>query len=261
MRNTLSSVHQNQSGNKESLLFQFVLSVYVSAKEEILALQDHYENLSVAIKSKDIQKEKIQELAKSITLLSGSSSTYQPFSFLSLDTGSIAKLKNYCLLFLMHFHSPSRLAKQLKIKAENLWLESRELLSCNADIHLLLSFLYLQNTPNSQHLQAIKKKIDKLLKSIDSLGQVIASIAKKFSSDENVLFFLLCHRKKIDFVYGTSMTYQMLTSSSKDLKNIGDFIKKQYAARGFDELVPIISAKIAELETESSLPLNCIIKR
>lgn len=248
MIKTFLSVHQNHSGNKESLLFQFIIFTYLCAKEKITILQRRNEELATAIEKGQLEKLKIQELSKSISHLSGSSCESQPFSFTALDTGSISKLKNYCLLFLLDFHKPLRLAKQLKTHAENLWLESRELHNYHTDFQVILSFLNLGNSPVPKSFQNANKTIAKLNKSIIALGQVLLTISKKFHNDENIIFFFLCNHKKVDASYGELTTYHLLTGSEKSLKDVANFLKEKYASRGFDELVPIISEKIAELE-------------
>jgi len=195
MIKTFLSVHQNQSGNKESLLFQFILFTYLSAKEEIAALQKQYEELAAAAQEGHLQKLQIQELSKSISQLSGSSCESQPFSFSALDAGTISKLKNYCLLFLLDFRKSLRLAKQLKTLAENMWLESRELHNCNTDFQLLLSLNSDENLI-VKNLENTKKTIEKLDSNVVALGNIITLISKKFQNDENVIFFFLCNHKK-----------------------------------------------------------------
>jgi len=60
--------------------------------------------------------------------------------------------------------------------------------------------------------------------------------------------FFFVTTKKIDSAFGELTTHRLLSSRHKNLDSVGDFLKKKYATRGFDELVPTISEKIAEIE-------------
>ena len=69
-----------------------------------------------------------------------------------------------------------------------------------------------------------------------------------FKEDENVLFFILRHKTQLEEAFGEKFVELLFKKMHRDgSAGIEKLLLKQYSKRGFDTLLPVIKAKMAQL--------------
>jgi hypothetical protein len=199
------------------LLFQFIFSEVILAHEEmhkIALLQD-----------KNALPERIEvHLAK----LSGGAMEYMRL-FSWNDDSILAKLKNYCHLFLAYEHEK---AKEMSEQADKAWLLSFE----------AIGELKKGNLPE------LNNALSKLNRCLKRIAKLALQMTQHFQRDENVIFFLMRNQEKLDMLYGRKFTKKLLLKMFPDgLEEVQAFLIKKYSLRNFDHLIPLIRKKIIYL--------------
>ena len=76
----------------------------------------------------------------------------------------------------------------------------------------------------------------------------MADLILEFSLDENVLFFILRHKDKLDSIYGEGFVKKIFNKMYPDgINEAENYVKKKYAKRGFHNLLMVIASKFTEL--------------
>jgi hypothetical protein len=230
-QNTLTRQPFNYLHQSNSLMFQFIISEFINASTQIGL---------IAEKVPETHRGSMETLQNSLKALSGSLQEYMRFISWNLEEGILSKLKSYAALFAANAEILHSKHLQLEKYANQAWkvsLESLEVLRLIQEQRDDLS-LYEDLYQRLSHLTAIFKK----------LGKLLAELILEFSLDENVLFFILRHKEKLDHIYGTGFVKKTFIKMYPDgIAEAEEYIKRQYANRGFNHLLMVISSKFTEL--------------
>jgi hypothetical protein len=155
-----------------------------------------------------------------------------PFRWNSFD-GFLPKLRNYCILFHQKIDGAEKDSLTFQYYAEKIFTEC---------LHALDALLQDDRT-------TFLKNIEKAEGALQRLAKVLARQVADFSDDENVVFFVAKNREKLDKIYGNRFVAKMLSRMyPKGLRDAQAFLVKRYLDRGFEQLLPEITKKMAELE-------------
>lgn len=230
-QNTLTRQPFNSLYQSNSLMFQFIISEFINASTQI--------NL-ITTKIPETHQGSMESLQNSLQALSGSLQEYMRFISWNLEEGILSKLKSYTALFAANAEILHSKHLQLEKHANQAWkvsLESLEILRLIQEQKEDLS-LYENLYQRLNHLTAIFKK----------LGKLLAELILEFYLDENVLFFILRHKEKLDCIYGTGFVKKIFIKMYPDgITEAEKYVKKQYANRGFDNLLMVIGSKFTEI--------------
>lgn len=191
----------NSYHSSSSLLLQFILYEYFTV-HKLLKLNRSFK--------------------KAIHNLAGSTLASMRFFSWTLDDSPIAKIKNYCAQLHHHRDVP-------KIERESVRKHSFELWE-----------LGLEGSELIEKKKSPKDLFTKIEKEASLLGKGLMRLIKNFSSDENVLYFILRHKELFDDTFGKGSTQKLI----KKNKNI---IIENYKKRQFDSLIPTIYEKLSRL--------------
>ncbi len=241
-----------------SLLFQFILSEFLNAYQEINEIETLYSQIeSELIKNRllaDIDSFlfKVLELLPHLTGTQMVITNEQTFPW-THSKGSLNKLRHYSYLFSRKLaDNPEAVSMNVSVsKAFHSALQLREVI-------LSLQHQLFENTvPN---YIALYQLLDKLIDNMRLASRLILKVLIQYKDDENVLHFLLNHQEKFDKVYKTQFVLKILKKMYPEgMKYAKDLIVEKYAKRGFPHLLDSISeqmtrlGEMAELASEVSL--------
>lgn len=221
----LPARHYNAYHQKDSLLFQFILSELISVHREIHGL------------TLCLEQNESKLLGEKLGKLVGSSQDFMRLFSWNLGDGMLFKLKNYCALFSHNADTKEKEPLALLHYAEKLWA------------HCLQTLEAFREAP----IECIGLKIplEKTMNSVNRFSKLIARLIPQFRDDENVLFYIVRHHTEFDALYGPKFTYRLMHRLfQKGLKEAKFFLTKKYKDRGFDNLLPAIDGLISELEAK-----------
>lgn len=230
--------------SNNQLLFQFILSEFIRSVEEIKQINQHLMKLKPFWTTLN-EEQKSQEchlLLEHISKLSGSSQHYMRVLAWN-DDGYLTKLKNYCALLFQNSGRESKEQMKMQQVSNQAWLFSLQVLDIIRGIPQkdLLSPAYDDNL-----IYEIQTKLNKC---IERLSRLVMRSTLLYHNDENVIFFLLHNREKLDALYNPGHVASLFRKMfPKGTQEVGQFLLKRYEERGFDNLIPIIKKKIAELK-------------
>lgn len=218
--------HQNNS-----LMFQFIIAEYINASIQIDLISSHLP---------ETHKGTMDNLERSLQTLSGSLQEYMRFFSWNLEEGILSKLKCYTALFAANaeiMHSKHLQLEKYSNQAWKISLESLDMMRLIQHKKNDLS-LYESLYQSLSHLTAVFKKFGKLL----------AELILEFSQDENVLFFVLRHKEKLDCIYGAGFVKKLFIKMYPEgIAEAEQYLKTKYAKRGFNNLLLVIASKFTEL--------------
>lgn len=227
-RKPFNCIHQNQNN---SLIFQFIIAEYINGSEQVE---------SITSLQPDTHRGSMETLQASLEALSGSLQEYMRFISWNLEEGILSKLKCYASLFAANSEFLHSKRLQLEKNASQAWKASLEALDILRLIHEQKQDLSLYE--NLYH------RLNYLTAMFKKLGKLLAELILEFAMDENVLFFILRHKEKLDGIYGEGFVKKMFIKMYPDGINEAEkFVKRKYAKRGFDNLLMIIASKFTEL--------------
>lgn len=201
----MPQTHLNSFHTSNSLLFQFILHDFLLA----------YHVLSTA---------QPKEIANTMAKLSGASSHHMRLFSWGLDSGILARLKNYCAFFSDNLQDESDIVAMYRC-ADKAWLLSLECLD-----------------------NSTEEGVNKVSSQLSKFGKLVDKVALQFSDDENVVYFFLRHHQEFDQVVSRSFVYKLLNKMyPRGVSEAERFLVSRYSKRGFDSLLPAISSKIVEL--------------
>ncbi len=213
------------------LLFQFILSEYSAAHQELNALNGIFKNKGDHSICYDL-------IAVSLEKLAGTVHDYMRLFSLGNNDGILTKLKNNCAYFSQTADIPTKEAMRVHRHADEAWL------LCLESLNVLHMAKDEQNVDEAIHLN-IKQSIDHLIHLQDDIKHVLPH----FRCDENVIYFLLRHKHQLNLLFYpefvTNILHQMYPEG---LTSLTDFLTERYMSRGFTDLIPSITKEIAELE-------------
>ena len=214
------------------LLFQFILSEFFSAMDGIRELHRRIDagdlnEITIALQ---------QMMGHHEEILHGLS--WRP------ESGSIVKLRNYCTQFAESAMPGDKVAITMQQYADQAWLITSQSITTIKII--------IKNGNENTTSKEIVKTVEKLDKVLKKLSNLILKALTRYKLNENVLFYLLRHQEHITSSFGLTQSSQLFKRLFKDgVREAVQFMTSRYALRGFQQLIPIISSRAAELEKKA----------
>lgn len=246
-------LHSNGYHQNNSLLFQFILSDLIQANrivKETNQLANRWKQTTAAPFVQQAGNKLFHMLKASISKLVGSSQDYMRIFSWSIENGILAKLKNNCGFFAENSSSEDKNALILQRYANNTWLLCLRCLDIMRAIeHDALVDVLSKAKPLGTYSNILFQTLEKMTLSLQRFSRILIRLLLAFKEDENVVFFLLRSKEEVEGLYGPDSVLKLLQQMyPRGLQEAGHFLLKKYASRGFDNLLPLISSKIAELE-------------
>lgn len=242
----LSPQYFNPYYSSNHLLFQFVLSEFILAYREIQWINKitNKSEPSDFLDDSHAQSQTLHALALHVSKLAGS--THQHLRLLSWnDDGFLTKMKNYCALLCHNDNTENRDLYRMYQESSQAWLLSLRVLDA---VRTLLQQVPIEK-PLDQRI--IDPSLKKLTNSLKRLSRLVWRSAIPFSHNENVVFFILRHKKQLDALYKPGFTRELIKKMfSKGINEACQFLLERYSIRGFNNLIPVINRKFAELEVQ-----------
>jgi len=236
----LATLHWNKDTSK-SLLFQFILSEFITSYREVLAIQQLASNLKT---ESNINLKLIASLKSCLVKLAGSARSYKPHHSWNQEDGILFRLKNYCA----HFSIQEEKNNSASL---NMYLHiNQAFLSC---IQGLDAICLLEEIDGSvQNIQMLSKILTRIIKQMGRFSKLTTSVMRKFNKDENIVYFMLRHQSELDSLYGSQFVFKLINRMyPKGIEGASNFLFIQYKKRGFDHLIPRLQKKISELKKTS----------
>lgn len=229
----ISVRHVNAYHHNHSLLFQFILVAFIESFEEIQKI-DNLCSRKLEDKHTPVPDQK-RQVEISFSKLVGSSRDYMRLFSWNFGDGLLAKLKTHCALFLQNATADEREIIAMQHYAEKIW---QACLQAN-------DLFVTEVTDRTTFLAALEKGST----AIHRLSKVIARVILQFRDDENVVFCILQHHRRLDKIFGGRFVAKLLGKMyTKGLKEAQQVISKRYLERSFENIPRIAAEKIAEIE-------------
>lgn len=237
----VSTRYVNTYHHNNSLLFQFILSEFLAAFEEIQAMNSLCNRKPLTIPAGMTEPKQIDDISQlieaSLNKLVGSSRDYMRLFCWNFNEGIVSRLKTYCALFSQNIANDEKELLAMQHYADKVWQ------NCLHGIDML----YESSDEFSPLFAAVEKAHSAMLR----FAKLIARVIQQFRDDENVIFFVLRNKEQFDKLYGKRFVVKLFCRIyAKGLREVQQFLSKKYSARSFD-LSPIIATNIAELEASA----------
>jgi hypothetical protein len=222
---------QNCLYENNSLMFQFIVAEYINASTEI-------DSITACLP--ETHRGTMDNLKKSLEILSGSLQEYMRFFSWNLEEGILSKLKIYAALFV---------ANAEILHSKSLQLEKYSNLAWKSSLESLEIMRLIQNQQSDLSLyESLHERLNYLTTIFKKLGRLLAELILEFSLDENVLFFVLRYKEKLDTIYGVGFVKRLfLKMYPEGITEAEKYLKHKYAKRGFNNLLLVITSKFSEL--------------
>ena len=209
----------------EHVLLQFILKESLDTLSLIKKLE--------AILEKDVKAVDLEKLKNLLCELAGGSFETLHFLVWPNGEGRLAKLKGYCTWLLK------------EAIEEDTPLFRLDRLSNEAWVYCMKSLDLLDQKPfKSYSLLALKK----MCRTMGRFEKTLPDAISLYMHDENVLFFLIRHKKELDNVYHPGFTEELFSSFFNGKPEDGKkFLVDRYLARGFDTILPQIETFFCHL--------------
>ncbi len=159
-------------------------------------------------------------------------------AFTSCEKGPLARLKSYCQHFQIVDVLQDRPLINFSFQVSQVYLHVKQVW------HLMHSFETCVNQRKKHaFLVKIQKNAHVMLLMLENILKLFLSCLKKFSDNENVLFFLLRKKTLLIKIYGLTLIQQLFSTFSKK-GCLSTLLIKRFKSRGFDHLLPIIKREL-----------------
>ena len=218
-----------ETHKNSSLLFQFILSEFIEAFDEI-------QTLNSLVRQVSPRRENVQQLLQKLLGSFKGGIRYFPWNFAD---GLLHKLQTYCILL----HENNEHYEKELIAIQHYLEKVRA--ACSSALDIL--------NRNMQEVPDLSTAIEKASLSMQRLSKLMARLMQQFREDENVLFFILRHKIHFDKLYGSRFVFKLLTRMyPKGLEEMRQHLAKNYARRGFENVLDPVNLLISELEASSA---------
>lgn len=233
-------VHLNTYHHNNSLLFQFILNEFLLTYREVKTL--HHLTAPLKASAKKANGD-FNAIVQTIVQLSGPTHHYMRLFSWNIDAGMLGKLKNYCAFFSHNADYEDKTLLSMHNYADKAWI------LCLQSMETLRA-IQAESKASAAQRAELYAMLDKLNLYMHRIARLIGQASLQFSDDENVIYYLLRHHKQLDALLGKGYTGKLLKKMyPKGVQEVGRFLMKRYTSRGFENLLPEISAKISELAT------------
>lgn len=211
-----------------TLVFQFIATEY-------LKIFNLLKQLRLYVKQKDIE-----QVHQILYQLNGPLEDQFHLFYNSHEDGHLSKFC-HCSFYLANIdpnensieHKINKLAQQLY----------------NLTHQALVLCMEAEPSKPNKTLQAIEQVYIKMQTCLQKAGQLITKMIEQFEDDESVLFFLLRHQEEFNSVYYPQYIKELFKKMYPNgIKDVEQYIIKQYTSRGFKQLVPEISKLALNLQ-------------
>lgn len=235
-----NTYHRNQG-----LLFQFILSEFLLASQELKIIRPIIDDLKVSSFENHIDLFN-HPLKQSITKLSGSSQEYMRIFTWNREDGILAKIRNYCAILSQQTNPEDKQLTGMNRNANKAWLLSLQALDVMWAFHQENTVSISQK---QKHSIALCRSLSKMCAAIDRFSRLVPTLLKQFRNDENVIFFLIRSQQQFDIAYEPRFVAKIVKKMyPKGLEGAKQFLISRYTDRGFVNLIPTIRTKIDELQ-------------
>jgi len=238
--------HFNSYHHNNGLLFQFILSEFLEAFSEMEQIKTLAEKIA-----KEEKKSLHEGTGRQILIvlygytakLAGSTPNFMRLFSWNLDNGLLAKLRNYCVFFSHNANLQDKESILLQRNANRIWE------TCLACLDFMQSLLNQSSKVNVlEQKKVLNLLIEKMMRCMRHFANLLAKIMVNFRDEENVMFFLLRHHQEFDRCYGSQFIAKFFNKMfPKGLIESQQFLSERYTNRGFENLVPLIVMKMAQL--------------
>ncbi len=233
-----SSVSINAYHHNNTLLFQFILTEFINVFNSIQELNTLCQKHPISSSCGSIDEGTQKQLELVFEALMGSNQDPPRLIAWHCHGGSLTKLKLYCSLFIKNSDED-----QKEMVAMQHYVDKVSQ-SCQKGVD------YLKEEVLQFHQLIIS--IEKATTSIQRFTKPVIRLIHHFSSNENVLFFILRHQEAFDKIYGRGFVLKQLCRLfPRGLREVQRILSAKYSLRGFDNILPLISVKISDNETAS----------
>lgn len=217
---------------EDGLVFQFLLDEWLIATRCNFEISCQIDKLLEKSSSKRV----LQDLCSNLRKLSG-----VPLNFIGFitsgDESILKKLAHFSSILardIVNDKSEERLFR----KATN------QALGFAIELDHILASIDLKGA-----LARVKNQGEKITLELKKMGRTIPKLFSKFRNDENVLFFLLRHKKDFDSLQGNGFVKKIIMKNyPAGLAEAESFLINNYEKRGFIDHVPLIKMLMQDLK-------------
>lgn len=227
---------------EDGLVFQFILSEWLLAEKSCFELSCHIDKLL----EKPSSKKTYQEMDACLKRLSGTGHDFVRFISPG-DDGILKKLSHFTAILARDIPEDHAEERILRRSANQAWGFAIEMESN------VQSLQGMHKDSALEALEGIKKLGEKIALELRKMGRTIPALFAKFAKDENVLFFLVRHKKDFDHFLGAGFVKRLLVKTyPKGLSEAEEYLVHRYRKRGFDDLIPLIERFMKNLNPAKS---------
>lgn len=233
----VGSIHAYHHNN--SLLFQFILVEFIEAFELIRSLEQLCNRQSSALIPHTINELNSESTLSSVETilvkLVGAKHNHVRLINWNQGNSTIVKIKIYCSLFIDNSNNDEKEIMTMQYYADKIWTTSLKIMD-----------LLEEETITIPQLLPL---LDKINLAIHRFSKLITRLIHQFRDDENVIFSILRHKDRLDRIYGGQYVAKQLSRLyPKGLNEVQKKLTERYSVRGFNNIIPDIAAKIAEVK-------------
>ncbi len=224
-----------------SLLLQFLLGQFLKSYETSQTVEAFYNSSSLAKEEPSAPRGARREaLLEGVTELSGQVISFAPTFPWTIQQGSLKALVHYSHL-LQKKTQPAPLVERTERAYRQAVMCRQHLLSWKQEGHI-----------SPIHLKALAREMQSLTRNMHKVGHFLTKELQQYAHDENVIFFLLRHRKEFDTLFHAPYVVAMLEKMYRGgLDQAEQHLVRQYTKRGFENLLPHVNQVFANVRNET----------
>lgn len=223
---------------EDALVFQFLLNEWLLASRCNFELSCQIDKLLEKSNSKRV----FQDLSAHLKKLSGNQHHF--IRFIAPGDDSLLKKLSHFSAILARDITDARAEERLFRKSANQALGFAIELE-----HILVSIKETSKENLGAGLERMKNQGEKITAELKKMGRTILKLFGKFAKDENVLFFILRHKKDFDSLQGNGFVRKIIIKNyPKGLLEAEVFLINRYTKRGFNELISLIKMLMQDLK-------------
>lgn len=221
--------HFNAYYHDNAILIQFIVSELVIAApliEKLKFLTDK------CLKSKIKLNSTLDSLFHSLNTLVGTLSDHDKLAFSFWTKGPLTRLKEYSEQYYRNESKQNTKTKTLHLHVYTTWL-------CALNILEQLNALKIDPQQTKTTLATIKQAFDSLYNCLNDIVKLMPRIFSDYTTNEQVLFFLLRKKEQLTDIYGATFVNKLLKAKKKtDLLSL---LMQSFKEKGFENILSLIT--------------------